>query len=53
VVIGRLAEMRIVDKNTGISLTTQPIPYGAKFFIKNGAEWQKGDLICEWDPWNA
>ncbi|WP_026475048.1 DNA-directed RNA polymerase subunit beta' [Alkaliflexus imshenetskii] len=53
VVIGRLAEMRIVDKNTGISLTTQPIPYGAKLFIKNGAEVAKGDLVCEWDPWNA
>jgi DNA-directed RNA polymerase subunit beta' len=53
VVIGRLAEMRIVDKNTGISLTTQPIPYGAKLFIKNGAEVKKGDSICEWDPWNA
>ena len=53
VVIGRLAEMRIVDKNTGISLTTQPIPYGAKLFIKNGVEVKKGDLICEWDPWNA
>ncbi|MFO8001657.1 MAG: DNA-directed RNA polymerase subunit beta' [Marinilabilia sp.] len=53
VVIGRLAELRIVDKNTNISLTTQPIPYGAKLYIKNGAELKKGDLICEWDPFNA
>ena len=53
VVIGRLAELRIVDKNTNIALTTQPIPYGAKLFIKNGDEVNKGDLICEWDPWNA
>ncbi len=53
VVIGRLAEMRIVDKNTGIALTTQPIPYGAKLFIKNGTTVKKGDMICEWDPWNA
>ncbi len=53
VVIGRLAELRIVDKNTSISLTTQPIPYGAKLFIKNGAEVKKGDIICEWNPFNA
>jgi DNA-directed RNA polymerase subunit beta' len=53
VVIGRLAEMRILDKNTNIALTTQPIPYGAKLFIKNGTEVKKGDLISEWDPWNA
>ena len=53
VVIGRLAEMRVIDKNTGITLTSQPIPYGAKLFVKNGAEVNKGDLVCEWDPWNA
>ncbi len=53
VVIGRLAELRIVDKNTNISLTTQPIPYGAKLHIKNGTVIKKGDLICEWDPFNA
>ncbi|WP_430810506.1 MULTISPECIES: DNA-directed RNA polymerase subunit beta' [unclassified Carboxylicivirga] len=53
VVIGRLAELRIVDKNTNISLTTHPIPYGAKLFIKNGAEIKKDDVICEWDPYNA
>ncbi len=53
VVIGRLAEMRVIDKKTGIALTTQNIPYGAKLYIKNGAEVQKGDLICDWDPYNA
>jgi DNA-directed RNA polymerase subunit beta' len=53
IVIGRLAEMRIVDKNTGIALTTNTIPYGAKLYIKNGATIKKGDLICEWDPYNA
>ncbi len=53
VVIGRLAELRIVDKNTSISLTTQPIPYGAKLYVKNGAAVKKGDLICEWNPFNA
>jgi DNA-directed RNA polymerase subunit beta' len=53
VVIGRLAELRIVDKNTNIALTTQPIPYGAKLYVKNGKELKKGDLICEWDPFNA
>jgi len=53
VVIGRLAELRVVDKNTGISLTTHTIPYGSKLYVKNGAAVKKGDLICEWDPYNA
>ncbi len=52
-VIGRLAELRIVDKNTGIALTTHNIPYGSKLYIKPGSEVKKGDLICEWDPYNA
>jgi DNA-directed RNA polymerase subunit beta' len=53
VVIGRTAEMRIVDKNTGITLTTSSIPYGAKIYKKEGEEVQAGELICEWDPFNA
>jgi DNA-directed RNA polymerase subunit beta' len=53
VVIGRLAEMRIVDKNTGITLTTHSIPYGAKVFKTEGEDVEKGDLLCEWDPFNA
>jgi DNA-directed RNA polymerase subunit beta' len=53
IVIGRLAELRVVDKKTGIALTTNNIPYGAKLHVKNGAEVNKGDLICEWDPYNA
>jgi DNA-directed RNA polymerase subunit beta' len=53
IVIGRLAELRIVDKNTGIALTTHNIPYGAKLYVKNGGEVKKGNLICEWDPYNA
>ncbi|UCH15789.1 MAG: DNA-directed RNA polymerase subunit beta', partial [Bacteroidales bacterium] len=53
IVIGRLAELRIIDKKTSIALATHNIPYGAKLFIKNGAEVKKGDIICEWDPYNA
>jgi DNA-directed RNA polymerase subunit beta' len=53
VVIGRSAEMRIVDKNTKIVLTTANIPYGAQLYIKNGEEVPAGKLICDWDPFNA
>ena len=48
-----MAELRIVDKKTGITLTTHNIPYGSKLYIKNGHEVKKGKLICEWDPFNA
>lgn len=53
IVIGRLAELRIIDKKTGIALTTHTIPYGSKLYIKSGQEIEKGKLICEWDPFNA
>jgi len=53
IVIGRLAELRIVDKKTGIALTTHSIPYGSRLYIKSGQSVEKGKLICEWDPFNA
>lgn len=53
IVIGRLAEMRIVDTNTGITLSSNNVPYGSKLYINNGDTVKKGQLICEWDPWNA
>ena len=53
IVIGRLAELRIIDKKTGIALTTHTIPYGSKLYIKPGQDIEKGKLICEWDPFNA
>ena len=53
VVIGRLAEMRIIDPNTRMMLTSANIPYGSKLYFKDGAEIKKGDVICEWDPFNA
>ncbi len=53
VVIGRLAEMRIVDPKTKMMLTNANIPYGAKLYFDNEAKVGKGDVICEWDPFNA
>ena len=53
VVVGRLAEMRIIDDNTGMALMSASIPYGSKLFFNNGDEIKSGDVICEWDPFNA
>ena len=53
VVIGRLAEMRIMDPNTKMMLTNANIPYGSKLYFSNGDKVKKGDVICEWDPFNA
>jgi DNA-directed RNA polymerase subunit beta' len=53
VVIGRSAEMRIIDKNTNIILASGHVPYGADLYVQNGAVVKKGDLITDWDPYNA
>ncbi len=53
IVISRLAEMRIIDKNTNIALSNYNIPYGSRLYVKNRDEVKKNDLICEWDPYNA
>jgi len=34
-------------------LTNANIPYGSKLYFSNGATVTKGDVICEWDPFNA
>ena len=53
IVVGRLAELRIIDKNTRIPLSNHTIPYGSKLYIENGQEVAKGQKICEWDPYNG
>jgi len=53
IVIGRSAEMRIVDKKTKIVLASGHIPYGANLYFKENTEVKKGDHISDWDPFNA
>ena len=53
VVIGRSAEMRIVDVKTEVTLYSALIPYGAKLYKQAGDTIEKGTLIAEWDPYNA
>ena len=53
IVISRTSEIKIMDKNTGIVLSTNNIPYGSKIFIEGKRTIKKGDVICEWDPYNG
>jgi len=53
IVVSRLSEMRIVDNHTDIVLYTHNLPYGSHLFKFDGDEIQNGDVICEWDPFNA
>ena len=53
VVISRSGEMRIVDPKSGRILQSNYIPYGSNIMVKEGDKIGKGDVICEWDPFNA
>ena len=53
VVVSPLAEIKIIDKNTQIPLSTHSLPYGSKLYVKNGEQIRKGKLLCEWDPFNC
>ena len=52
-VVGRLAEVRFVDVNTGIILLTQNVPYGSTLYVNEGDKVEKGALVAKWDPFNA
>ncbi|MBT8190664.1 MAG: DNA-directed RNA polymerase subunit beta' [Bacteroidia bacterium] len=53
VVISRSGEIRLIDPDTGKLLTTFYIQYGSNLHVKNKQKVKKGDLICQWDPFNA
>ena len=52
-VLGRTGEIKIMDPDTGKQLVANNIPYGASLVVKDKKKIEKGDLICEWDPYNA
>ena len=53
IVISRTSEIKIVDANTGITLSTNNIPYGSQLFVKDGDKIKKDTVICQWDPYNG
>ncbi|MFK7783037.1 DNA-directed RNA polymerase subunit beta' [Psychroserpens sp.] len=53
VVISRTSELKLVDAKTGITLSTNNIPYGSFIYVKPGDKVKTGDVICQWDPYNG
>ena len=53
IVISRTSEVKLVDQKSGITLSTNVIPYGSQIMIKPGAKLKKDDVIAKWDPYNG
>ena len=52
-VVGRMAEVRFVEPNTGIVQLNQNVPYGATLYKYEGDIVEPGDLVAKWDPFNS
>ena len=53
IIISRTAEIKIIDKKTGITLSANNLPYGATIFDMGKKTIKKGDIVCQWDPFNG
>ena len=53
VVLGRSGEIRILDTKAKTIITTYNIPYGAELKVEEGQKVKKGDILCNWDPFNT
>ena len=52
VVISRAGKLKITDSQSRI-LFSNKVPYGSFLYVKDGATVEKGELLCNWDPYNS
>ncbi|SFS74379.1 DNA-directed RNA polymerase subunit beta' [Lutibacter maritimus] len=53
IVISRTSEIKVIDEKTGLTLSTNNIPYGSIIYFADGDKVKRGDVICKWDPFNG
>ncbi|MDV7187235.1 DNA-directed RNA polymerase subunit beta' [Lutibacter sp. TH_r2] len=53
IVVSRTSEAKIIDEKSGLTVSTNNIPYGSTIFVKNGQKLKKDDVVCKWDPFNG
>ncbi len=53
IVLSRGGEVRVVDPKTNKIYSTSHVVYGSQMHYADGQEVNKGDIICEWDPFNS
>jgi DNA-directed RNA polymerase subunit beta' len=53
IVLSRTGELKIVDPKTSKVLSSNHVPYGSTIMVKEGDVVSRGDLLCEWDPFNS
>ncbi|MDX2286351.1 MAG: DNA-directed RNA polymerase subunit beta' [Bacteroidia bacterium] len=52
VVVSRTGKVKIVDEQGRILLSNK-VPYGATLHVSEGQTVEKGEMLCNWDPYNS
>ncbi len=52
IVVGRNGVVKVIDQDNR-ELTKYSIPYGAVLHVEDGQEIKRGQMLYEWDPYNA
>jgi DNA-directed RNA polymerase subunit beta' len=52
VVLSRSGEIRVMDPETKKIYNSYFIPYGSTLIVQDKQKIEKGDVICNWDPFN-
>jgi len=53
VVISRTTEIKLIDKKSKATLTSNNIPYGSILLFDDNSSVKRDDVICKWDPFNG
>ncbi|MDO9262029.1 MAG: DNA-directed RNA polymerase subunit beta', partial [Flavobacteriaceae bacterium] len=53
IIVSRTSEAKIIDPKTGITLSSNNIPYGSILYVSDKADIKRGDVICQWDSFNG
>jgi len=52
-VVSRSSELKITDDKTGATVMTINLPYGSTLMVQHNDTVKKGDVLCEFDPFNS
>ncbi|GAB4414593.1 MAG: DNA-directed RNA polymerase subunit beta' [Bacteroidia bacterium] len=52
IVLSRTGKIKILDPQARL-LFSNKVPYGAKLYVSDGQIVSKGEMLCDWDPYNS
>ncbi|MFL2600409.1 MAG: DNA-directed RNA polymerase subunit beta' [Flavobacteriaceae bacterium] len=53
IVISRTTEIKLIDKKSKATLTSNNIPYGSILLVDDNTSVKRDHVICKWDPFNG